>query len=433
MRVLVLGGGGREHALCWAFAASPSVSSVHCAPGNAGIEKTTTVHPVDISDPGTVLELAGTLSADLVVIGPEAPLVAGAADVLRDRGFDVLGPGKEGAMLEGSKAFAKNFMSRHGVPTAGFDICENLEQAEKALLKRKPPYVVKADGLAAGKGAFVIDSFMEAMETCAGLLVKMFLGRSGKRVVIEDHLPGEELTVLVLTDGVSFRILPTSQDHKRAFDADKGPNTGGMGAYSPVPWADKPFMDRVIKKVIEPTVAGLKKDSIPFRGVLYLGLMVDPTGGVKVLEYNVRMGDPETQVVLPSFGGDLALLAGSCARGSLGNTPCPEPSRTAVGVVLASGGYPGPYERGFPLSGLDQAEMEDGTFIFHSGTARDGSGRLVTSGGRVLTVVGTGEDIQAARSGAYRAVERIRFEGVRFRSDIALKGGRSPWKDRLQE
>ena len=328
MRVLVLGGGGREHALCWAFAASPSVSSVHCAPGNAGIEKTTTVHPVDISDPGTVLELAGTLSPDLVVIGPEAPLVAGAADVLRDRGFDVLGPGKEGAMLEGSKAFAKNFMSRHGVPTAGFDICENLEQAEKALLKRKPPYVVKADGLAAGKGAFVIDSFMEAMETCAGLLVKMFLGRSGKRVVIEDHLPGEELTVLVLTDGVSFRILPTSQDHKRAFDADKGPNTGGMGAYSPVPWADKPFMDRVIKKVIEPTVAGLKKDSIPFRGVLYLGLMVDPTGGVKVLEYNVRMGDPETQVVLPSFGGDLALLAESCARGSLGNTPCPEPSRT---------------------------------------------------------------------------------------------------------
>ncbi len=433
MKIFVLGGGGREHAICWALSRSSAVSSIHCAPGNAGIENSATVHPLDISDPIMILDLTRSLSPDLVVIGPEAPLMAGVADILREHGFPVLGPGKAGAMLEGSKAFAKLFMARHGIPTAHFDICESLDQAEKALLKRRPPYVVKADGLAAGKGAFVLGSFMEARDTCAGLMVKMILGESGKKVVIEDHLPGEELTVLVVTDGSSFRILPSSQDHKRAFDGDKGPNTGGMGAYSPVPWADNSFMEKVTAKVIEPTVSGLKKDSIPFRGILYFGLMVDPAGEAKVLEYNVRMGDPETQVVLPAFAGDFALLAEACARESLGDIPQQGPTRTAVGVVLASGGYPGPYEKGYPLSGLPEVEGEEGTFIFHSGTARDNTGRVITSGGRVLTVVGTGEGIPEARSRAYKVIKKIGFEGARFRSDIALKGGGRPWQNRLQE
>lgn len=431
MRTLVLGGGGREHALCWALSRSPSVSSVHCAPGNAGIEKTATVHRLDISDPVMTLDLVRSLSPDLVVIGPEAPLVAGLADVLREEGLTVFGPGKKGAMLEGSKAFAKLFMSKHGIPTADFDICENLDQAEKALLKRRPPYVVKADGLAAGKGAFIIGSFLEARDTCAGLLIKGFLGRAGEKVVIEDHLPGEELTVLVITDGGSFHVLPTSQDHKRAFDGDKGPNTGGMGAFAPVPWADGPFMERVIDRVIEPTVSGLKKDSIPYRGVLYFGLMIDREGDARVLEFNVRMGDPETQVVLPAYDGDFARLAEACAGGALDGLPHQGSSRTAVGVVLASGGYPGPYEKGLALSGLDELRGEEDTYIFHSGTARDQAGRMVTSGGRVLTVVGTGKTIADARSKAYRAVDRISFQGARFRSDIALKGGGTPWKDRL--
>ncbi len=421
MRVLVLGGGGREHAICWALSRSDLVSEVACAPGNAGIASIASNHQVDLSNTREVLELASKLSPDLVLIGPEVPLVAGMADHLREKDIPVLGPGREGAKLEGSKSFAKMFMSRHGIPTADFDICENMEQAEKALLKRRPPFVVKADGLAAGKGAFVIDSFLEAMETCAGLLVKRFLGNSGTRVVIEDFLPGEELTVLSVTDGESFRVLPSSQDHKRAFDGDRGPNTGGMGAFSPVSWADDEFMKKVCELVIEPTVEGLKKDGIPFRGVLYFGLMVDRSGCISVLEYNVRMGDPETQVVLPAFGGDFALIAEACARGTLGRTRSSGPSRTAVGVVVASGGYPGPYEKGFPVCGLENLEQEDDLLVFHSGTVHNADGQIVTSGGRVLTVVGLGESITIARSRAYSAVEKIHFDGARYRSDIALK------------
>ncbi len=421
MKILVLGGGGREHAICWALSRSRHVSSIDCAPGNAGIGEIARIHHVEPSDAGKVLELASKVTPDLVLIGPEAPLVAGVADSLREKGIPVFGPGSEGAMLEGSKCFAKRFMSRHNIPTADYDICENLEQAEKALLKREPPFVVKADGLAAGKGAFVIDSFMEARETCAGLLVKMFLGNSGKKVVIEDFIEGEELTVLAVTDGESFRILPSSQDHKRAFDGDRGPNTGGMGAYSPVPWADDDFMTKVCRIVIEPTVKGLKMDSIPYRGVLYFGLMVDPSGEIRVLEYNVRMGDPETQVVLPAFGGDFALLAEACAKGGLKNAGTEGSGRTAVGVVVASGGYPGPFEKGFPVEGLEALGNDGDLLVFHSGTDRSADGRVITSGGRVLTVVGLGESIAQARTRAYSAVSDITFEGARYRSDIALK------------
>ncbi|MDO9508753.1 MAG: phosphoribosylamine--glycine ligase [Thermovirgaceae bacterium] len=423
MRVLLYGGGGREHAMAWALSRSPLVGEIHCAPCNAGIASLAKIHDIDPSDPEKALDLAEKLSPDLVVIGPETPLVAGVADFIRERGIPVFGPGALGARLEGSKAFAKLFMARHGIPTADFDICETVEQADAALCKRTPPYIVKADGLAAGKGAFVLGTLLEAREICINLLQRKILGESGRKVVIEDFLPGEELTVLAVTDGSTFRFLPSSQDHKRAFDGDKGPNTGGMGAYSPVAWADDTFLQKVSFQVVEPTVRGLALDSIPFRGVLYCGLMVDQSGGIRVLEYNVRMGDPETQAVLPAFGGDFAALALASANGSLGKTVAESTSRFAVGVVMASKGYPSYYEKGFPISGLERASGKDGVIVFHSGTTINGAGQTVSSGGRVLTVVGTGDDLPSARARAYSALDDIRFEGAFYRKDIALGKG----------
>ncbi len=423
MRILLLGGGGREHAIAWALSRSPLVEEIHCAPGNAGIAGLAIVHDIDLTDQKNGVDLAIRLSPDLVVVGPEAPLVAGMADSLRERGFPVFGPGASGARLEGSKAFSKLFMTRHGIPTADFDICETVGQSEAALAKRSPPYIVKADGLAAGKGAFILGSLLEARDICINLLEKKFLGESGRKVIIEDFLPGEELTVLAVTDGSTFRLLPSSQDHKRAFDGDRGPNTGGMGAYSPVTWADETFLQRVSEQVVGPTVRGLASDSIPFRGVLYCGLMVDKSGGMRVLEYNVRMGDPETQVVLPAFGGDFAALAMSSANGRLDDISPHSSTQFSVGVVMASGGYPADYEKGFPIFGLEKTAAKDGVIVFHSGTAVDSAGKTVTSGGRVLTVVGTGCDIAAARNRAYSALEDIRFEGSFFRRDIALGKG----------
>lgn len=423
MRVLLLGGGGREHAITWALSKSPLVSEIHCSPGNAGIADIAIIHDINPASREESVALAGKLSPDIVLVGPEAPLVAGIADCLRDMGIPVFGPGASGSLLEGSKAFAKEFMTRHGISTAAFDICENSREAEDALLKRNPPYIVKADGLAAGKGVFVLDSLQEARDVCSGLMEKKILKEAGRKVIIEDFLPGEELTVLAVTDGKTFRLLPSSQDHKRAFDGDKGPNTGGMGAYSPVPWADDCFLQKVIKEVVEPTVQGLASDAIPFRGVIYCGLMVDKSGGIRVLEYNVRMGDPESQVVLPSYGGDFAALAAACAKGDLQAIPAFKPSCCAVGVVMASGGYPSHYEKGFPISGLELALKNEGILVFHSGTSTDGSGRTVTSGGRVITVVGTGGDISAARAMAYSAIENISFKDAFFRRDIALNKG----------
>jgi len=423
MRVLLLGGGGREHAIAWSLSNSSLISEVHCAPGNAGIGAAAHLHNVDLSSRNEILSLAGSLSPDLVIVGPESPLVAGMADHLRDFGIPVFGPGANGAKLEGSKAFAKEFMTRHGIPTSGFDICNNTAEADRALMKRRPPYVVKADGLAAGKGVFVLDSLTEAKEICIGLIQKGILGEAGRRILIEDFLSGEELTVLAITDGKSFRVLPPSQDHKRAYDGDKGPNTGGMGAYAPVPWAVGDFMERISQEVIEPTVRGLAEDSIPFRGVIYCGLMVDRDDGIKVLEYNVRMGDPETQVILPAFGGDFGAIAMSCAKGELHSAPHPSHSSFAVGVVMASAGYPSFFEKGFPVKGLELAILKEGVNIFHSGTSTGTSGEIVSSGGRVLTVVGTGDGLEQARERAYKAVGGIGFEGAFFRKDIALGKG----------
>lgn len=418
--MLLLGKGGREHALAWSLSRSPLVGELHAAPGNPGIAQWATCHDIDPCDPAAVVALARNLAVDIVVPGPESPLVAGVGDALEEAGFPVFGPRQSGARLEGSKAFSKSFMARHGIATAPFDLCRTLPEARTALEKRRPPYVVKADGLAAGKGAFILDSFDEALSVCENLLVKGALGDAGDTVVIEDHIAGTELTLLAVTDGKTIRLLPVSQDHKRVFDDDKGPNTGGMGAYAPVPWADKALLRRIEGEILTPTVEGLKEDGIPFRGILYVGIMLDNERNPWVLEYNVRLGDPEAQVVLPIFDGDWAAVIDACCRGRLGEIVWPSSRGAAVGVVIASGGYPGSYNQGFPIEGIDTLSGND-FLVFHAGTTRNSAGKLVTAGGRVLTVVGLGKDLLAARDRAYEAARRIRFEGAHFRRDIGRK------------
>lgn len=427
--VLVLGGGGREHAIVWALSRSVVVKAIHCTPGNPGIGELATLHDVDPCDPDKVLALVRQIGADLVAVGPEAPLVAGVADRLRAEGIPVFGPGCDGAQLEGSKAFSKQFMARHGIPTAPFEVCTTMEEARKALADREAPYIVKADGLAAGKGAFILKTEEEALTVCSDLLEKGSLGAAGRTLVIEDFLPGIEMTVLAVTDGKTLRVLPSSQDHKRAYDNDEGPNTGGMGAYSPVPWCDASLIGRVTSQVLKPTVEGLAAEGIRFCGVIYAGIMLDGQGNPRVLEYNVRLGDPEAQVVLPAFPGDWGEVVAACCGGRLDDVDWPSADRSAVGVVLASGGYPGPYRKGFSIEGLDAFVGDENVLVFQAGTVRTASGAVATSGGRVLTVVGLDSDFAGARDRAYQAVSRIRFEEVHFRKDIGAKATRSqPFK-----
>lgn len=424
MKVMVLGGGGREHAVVHAFSKSKAVTEIHCCPGNPGIEKLASCHKGDPCKPAEMFALCKRLGIDLVFVGPEAPLVAGTADILREENILVMGPGQSGARLEGSKAFSKMFMARHNIPTSAFDCCTTMESCKEALAKRSAPYVVKADGLAAGKGAFLLDTYEEAVTICSMMLDDMALGKAGKTIVIEDFVKGQEMTVLALTDGKTIRVLPSSQDHKRALDGDKGNNTGGMGAYSPVPWVDEAFMKEVTEKVLNPTVDGLAEEGIPFCGVIYAGIMVKEDGSLSVLEYNVRLGDPETQVVLPVFTGDFGELILACTKGELEKFPWPEPHNTALGVVMASGGYPDSYETGEIIKGLEN-EIS-GTFVYHAGTKKDSDCNIVTAGGRVLTVVGMADDLQSARDLAYRRVETIKFNKMHYRNDIgdkSLKGG----------
>lgn len=423
MKILVLGSGGREHAAIHALSKSGLKPELHCCPGNPGIAGLAECHGGDPCNPQEMLELAARLAIDMVFIGPEAPLVAGTSDALRGAGLLVVGPGSLGARLEGSKAFSKGFMAKYGIPTSSFDCCTDIESCQKALAKRTAPYVVKADGLAAGKGAFLPDTLEEALEICGMMLREKKLGHAGDVIVIEDFVPGVETTVLALTDGKTVRILPSSQDHKRVFDDDKGGNTGGMGAYSPVPWVDEAFQKKVMDEVLIPTLKGLEAEKIPFCGVIYAGLMVKPDGSISVIEYNVRLGDPETQVVLPAFGGDFGEVLLACARGELAEVNWPDAVRSALGVVVASGGYPDAFEKGFAISGLDE-EMP-GTFVYHAGTKQSEDGEIVTEGGRVLTVVGIADTLQKARDLAYARAEKISFKNAHYRNDIgdkSLKG-----------
>ncbi|GAA2739525.1 phosphoribosylamine--glycine ligase [Kitasatospora cinereorecta] len=411
MKVLVIGGGAREHALCRSLSQDPDVTELHCAPGNAGIAQVATVHPVDQLDGAAVTELARELAADLVVVGPEAPLVAGVADPLRAAGIPVFGPSAEAAQLEGSKAFAKDVMAGAGVPTARSYVCLTAEEAAEALDAFGAPYVVKDDGLAAGKGVVVTSDRAAALAHAA----------SCDRVVIEEYLDGPEVSLFAITDGTTVLPLVPAQDFKRALDGDEGPNTGGMGAYSPLPWAPEGLVQEVLDTVLQPTVDELRRRGTPFSGLLYAGLAL--TGrGTRVIEFNARFGDPETQVVLARLRTPLAGVLFAAAKGTLAEL---EPLRwsdgAAVTVVMASEGYPAAPRTGDPIDGLAEAEADGTAFVLHAGTRFGADGEVLTAGGRVLSVTATGEDLAEARAKAYRGVERISFKGAQHRTDIAAK------------
>ncbi|MFJ2609826.1 MULTISPECIES: phosphoribosylamine--glycine ligase [unclassified Streptomyces] len=412
MKVLVIGNGAREHALCRSLSLDPAVTALHCAPGNAGIAEVAELHPVDALDGVAVAALATELGAELVVVGPEAPLVAGVADAVRAVGIPVFGPAGDAAQIEGSKAFAKDVMAGAGVPTARSYVCTTPDEVEEALDAFGAPYVVKDDGLAAGKGV-VVTGDIDAARTHAN---------SCERVVIEEFLDGPEVSLFAITDGVTVLPLQPAQDFKRALDGDEGPNTGGMGAYSPLPWADPKLVDEVLETVLQPTVDEMRRRGTPFSGLLYAGLAI--TGrGVRVIEFNARFGDPETQVVLARLKTPLAGVLLAAANGTLADLP---PLRwsdaAAVTVVIASHNYPATPRTGDPITGLDAVAAEDAphAYVLHAGTRRDG-GDVVSAGGRVLSVTASGADLTEARDRAYRALGRIRLDGSQHRTDIAAK------------
>ncbi|MEO8477380.1 MAG: phosphoribosylamine--glycine ligase [Actinomycetota bacterium] len=418
MRALVVGGGGREHALAWGLARSPGVTELHAAPGNAGIARLATCHGVKPDDIAGLVALTDHLAPDLVVIGPEAPLVAGLADALRDRGVAAFGPDAAAARLEGSKAFAKEVMARGGIPTAASGTFANLDEAIAFVDSLGGRAVVKADGLAAGKGVTVATDRETAVAALRDCLQGGAFGAAGATVVVEEVLEGPEVSAFALSDGETVVPLVLGQDFKRIGDGDVGPNTGGMGAYSPLPWVDE-ATEREIWHLCRRTVETMAADGVAYRGLLYTGLMLTAEGP-KVLEYNCRFGDPETEVVIPRLRSDLAELLLAASTGGLADAKVDWTPDAAVTVILASGGYPGPYETGVPVDGLDAADEVDGAVVFHAGTS-EADGRVVTSGGRVLSVTGIGATIGEARAHAYDAVSQIRFEGATHRTDIAAR------------
>lgn len=415
--VLVIGSGGREHALAWALAQSPSVGSVVTAPGNPGCKTLGPTVPVDASDPQAVGTLAEQLGVGLVVVGPEGPLVAGVADELRRREIPVFGPSAAAATIEGSKAFAKEIMAAAGVPTAGHFTVTEPAAGYAALESFSAPYVVKADGLAAGKGVRICADLDEAREAVDDALVRRVFGEAGDQIVVEEYLDGPERSVFAVCDGTDAVVLQPAQDYKRVFDGDRGPNTGGMGAYTPVPDFTLTRATALGDTVFRPVLSALAEREAPFRGLLYAGL-VDTADGPRLLEFNARFGDPETQAILPMLTSDLGALLHRAAAGSLAGAETSWRAGGAVTVVLASGGYPGTYTTGATIDGIDLADALDGVAVFHAGTATD-TGRTVTAGGRVLAVTATGEDVADARGRAYEAASRISWPGMQLRSDIA--------------
>lgn len=416
--VLVVGGGGREHALAWRLAGSPSVDAVETAPGNPGTGDLGPIHDVDATDVDAVAHLAGDRSIDLVVVGPEAPLVDGLVDTLQERGIAAFGPGGGAAALEGSKAFAKDVMNAAGAPTAGHVATTDRDEAQRALEKFAAPYVVKADGLAAGKGVRICETLDEAREAVDDALVRRVFGDAGASVVIEEFLDGPERSVFGVCDGEDVVLMSPAQDYKRALDGDEGLNTGGMGAYTPVPRFGLADVDGLKDTVFRPVLREMASRGTPFRGLLYAGL-VDTADGPKLLEFNVRFGDPETQVILPRLASDLGDLLWASATGSVGDVDIAWHDDAFVTVVLASAGYPGGYDEGKQITGVEVAAAMDDVEVFHAGTARAGDGTLVTAGGRVLNVVGRGPDVAAAREVAYAAAKRISWWGRHMRTDIA--------------
>ncbi len=420
MRTLVVGSGGREHALCWALAASPRVTELLCAPGNAGIAREAECVPVAADDVEGLVTLARERAVDLVIIGPEQPLVLGLVDRLEAAGIRALGPTAAAARLEASKAFTKAFCARHGIPTAAARSFgrDQAEAARAHIRTHGAPLVVKADGLAAGKGVVVATTVEEALAALEEAFSGRF-GAAGETVVVEEFLEGEEASVFALCDGEHLLELGTAQDHKRAFDGDRGPNTGGMGAFSPAPVLDRGLLARVMEEILRPTVRGMAAEGTPFRGILYAGLMLTAEGP-KLLEYNVRFGDPEAQVVLPRLATDFAELALAAIDGRLAGTAVRWKPLHALTVVMASRGYPGDYPKGTEIRGLEALAGEEKLLIFHAGTRRE-DGRLLAVGGRVLNVTGLGATLAEARERAYAAVARIDWPEGFYRRDIGLR------------
>ena len=421
MRILLIGGGGREHALAWKLVQSPNVEKLYAAPGNPGmalLQKCECIN-LNVDDLEGVADYAEEKSIDLTVVGPEAPLVAGLADVFKRRGLPVFGPSKAAAQLEGSKAFSKELMAKYNIPTAFFKICEDIEAAKAYVEEKGAPLVVKADGLAAGKGVVVAMTKQEALDAIDDMMGDHKFGAAGARVVLEEYMEGEEASLLAFTDGKTVVPMIAAQDHKRVFDGDEGPNTGGMGTYAPAPVMTDILRLKATELVLKPVVAAMAKEGTPYQGCLYAGLMIKGDS-VKVVEFNCRFGDPETQVVLPLLDGDLAEIMLACATGTLDKVEVAWHDKAAVCVVLASGGYPESYEKGKEITGLAAAEEDKDVVVFHAGT-KEADGKIVTSGGRVLGVTAVDASIKAARDRAYAAVEKIAFEKNFYRKDIAWR------------
>ena len=419
MNVLVVGSGGREHALAWKIAQSPLVDRLFCAPGNAGIAQVAECVDVDAGDILNLRKFARQNAVELTVVGPEAPLTRGIVDAFRMADLKVFGPTQQAARLEGSKVFAKQLMQRHGMPTAEFRVFNGADRAKAYLDMVGAPIVVKADGLAAGKAAIVCRTVEEAREAIDRIMVRREFGEAGDQIIVESMLEGEEASMIAFTDGRTIAVLPSSQDHKAVYDGDKGPNTGGMGAYSPAPVVTDGLAAQVEREVLVQTVHAMNREDKPFRGVLYAGIMVTDDGP-KVLEFNCRLGDPETQPLMMRLKSDLVPVLLATIEGTLEEVEPEWDERPAVCVVMASGGYPGSYQKGYPISGLDRAAKMKDVVVFHAGT-KVLEGEVVTSGGRVLGVTALGDTIREAKDRAYEAVAKIHFEGAYYRTDIAQK------------
>jgi phosphoribosylamine---glycine ligase len=416
MKVLILGSGGREHALAWAVSRSQRVTEVICAPGNGGIAQVARCVPVDLKDVDAMVRLAEAEQPGLTIVGPELPLSLGVVDAFRERGFRIFGPTRAAAQLESSKAFAKQFMKRYQIPTANYAVCTSAKEVEDSLKHFHPPIVVKADGLAAGKGVIICPTRHFALETAQGLFSGDLLGSKERQIVIEEFLEGEELSFLCLSDGKHVTPLVPAQDHKRIGEGDTGPNTGGMGVYSTGQMLEPTMTEWILHHIAEPTVRGMAEENVPFTGVLYCGLMMTAKGP-QVLEYNARFGDPETQAILVRLESDLVDVLEACVDGCLAETEFRWAPGASACVIASSAGYPGGYKTGLPISGLNNASQAPGVEVFHSGTAQV-DGQIVTNGGRVLGVTARGDSLEQALGRAYEAMAQIHFDGIYYRHDI---------------
>lgn len=417
MKVLVIGGGGREHAICWKLSKSPKVDELYCAPGNAGIAEVAKCVDIGVMDFEKMADFAKKEAFDLVVVGPDDPLAGGIVDVLEEKGLRVFGPRKNAAILEGSKAFSKDLMKKYGIPTAAYETFDTPEAALKYLETAPVPIVLKADGLALGKGVLICNTREEAKEGVKTLMLDKQFGHAGDRIVVEQFMTGREVSVLSFVDGKTIKIMTSAQDHKRAKDGDQGLNTGGMGTFSPSPFYTKEVDEFCRKYIYQATVDAMKSEGREFKGIIFFGLMLT-ADGPKVLEYNARFGDPETQVVLPRMKNDIVDVFEACVDGTLDQIDLQFEDNAAVCVVLASDGYPEHYEKGKKITGLENFKDKDGYYVFHAGSKFDAEGNILTNGGRVLGVTATGKDLKEARANAYKATEWIHFENKYMRHDI---------------